>query len=77
MCAFCGGSLIQSTTEYMDKEGNLIIVIKNIPCEKCNQCGEPYFSSSVMQQIECILDCVKIISSEISVTVIDYTNKVA
>ena len=39
-CAFCGGSEITATTEYIEKQGNYIVVIKNVPCLKCEQCGE-------------------------------------
>ncbi len=77
MCTFCSGSIEVSTTEYIEKQGNFIAVIKNIPCEQCNQCGEIYFSDDVVKQIEKILDSIKIIASEITVTVIDYANKVA
>ncbi len=77
MCTFCGGSLEMNTTEYIEKQGNFIVVIKNIPCEQCTQCGETYFSNDVVKHIENILDSIKIIASEITVTVIDYSNKVA
>ncbi len=77
MCVFCAGGLELSTTEYIEKQGNFIVVIENIPCEQCIQCGETYFSDEVVKQIEKILDSIKIIASEITVTVIDYTNKVA
>ncbi len=78
MCITCRGKLKADTTEYIEKQGNFIIVIKNVPCEKCEQCGETYFSDSTVQTIEKILDSIKIIASEITVTVIDYSaNRVA
>lgn len=77
MCIFCGGSLEQGTTEYIEKQGNYIVVIKNIPCEKCKQCGEEYLSDEVMQKLELFLSKIQKISSELTVTVFDYTNKIA
>ena len=77
MCAYCGGVLHEVLTDYVEKIDNYIIVIKNVPCEKCKQCGEEYFSGTVAKRIESILDGIQKISSEITVTVIDYTNKVA
>ena len=77
MCTLCGGTLEKSTTEFIEKQDNYIVVIKNIPCEKCTQCGEAYFSSDVAQKIEYILSKIQRISSELTVTVIDYSNKVA
>lgn len=74
MCVFCKGTLKPDTTEYIEKQGNFIIVIKNVPCERCEQCGEVYFSDFVVQTLERILDGIKIIASEITVTVIDYSS---
>lgn len=77
MCVFCGGALEKSTTEFIEKQDNYIVVIKNIPCEKCTQCGEVYFDTPTAQGIENILTQIQRISSELTVTVIDYENKIA
>ena len=74
ICTFCGGNVKQDKTEYIEKQGNYIVVIKNVPCEKCEQCGEVYFSNDVALMIEKILDTIEYISSELTVTVIDYAN---
>ena len=76
-CSFCGGAEIAATTEYVEKQGNLIVVIKNVPCMKCEQCGEEYFSTEVIKVIERILDMIQNISSELTVTVIDYRSNTA
>ena len=76
-CHFCRGNLEKSTTEFMEKMDNFIVVIENIPCEKCSQCGEAYFTDEVAGKIEQILDSIKMISSSLTVTVIDYTNTAA
>lgn len=77
MCIFCGGTLEKDTTEFIEKQDNYIVVITNIPCDKCTQCGEVYFSDEVAQKIERILLHIQRISSELTVTVIDYENKIA
>ena len=78
MCIACkGGRLEPSTTEYVEKHGNFIIVIENIPCEECTQCGETYFSNEVMQKLEDILYKIDYISSALTVTVIDYAKSAA
>ncbi len=74
MCVFCGGSLKNDVTDYVEKIDNYIVVIKNVPCEKCSQCGEEYFSNKVAKKIEFILNGIQKISSEITVTVIDYVH---
>ena len=34
-CFFCRGNAEQTTTEYIEKIDNFVVVIKNVPCEKC------------------------------------------
>jgi YgiT-type zinc finger domain-containing protein len=77
MCVFCKGELIPSVTDYIEKIGNYVIVIKNVPCEKCEQCGEEYFSTEVAKKIESILNEIQEISTELTVSVIDYEHRVA
>ena len=76
-CHFCKGNLEESTTEFIEKIDNFIVVIENIPCEKCSQCGEAYFSDEVAEKIEKILDGIQQISSSLTITVIDYMHTAA
>lgn len=50
-CHFCKGNLEKSTTEYVEKIGSFIVVIENIPCDKCTQCGEAYFSDETFGKL--------------------------
>lgn len=50
------------------------IIIKNVPCTKCTQCGEEYLNGVTLQKIESILTRLKNMLTEIAV--IDY-NKAA
>jgi len=77
MCIFCGGNLKQSTTEYIEKNKNHIILIKDVPCEECEQCGETYFDDNIFKALENILNGIQYISSEITLTVLDYMKNVA
>ena len=52
-----------------------IIIIKNVPCEECTQCGEKYISDEVMERIETIIQKVRSIAGEVFVT--DYMKKIA
>ena len=49
-CHFCKGNLEESTTEFIEKIDNFIVVIENIPCEKCSQCGEAYFLMKLQEK---------------------------
>ena len=77
MCVFCTGQLKVSTTDYIEKSDNHVILIQDVPCEKCEQCGEAFFSTAAVKVIERILNGIQRISSEISLTVIDFKKNVA
>ncbi len=47
-----------------------VIVIKNVPCEECEQCGEKYYSGEVAERLEKLVNNAKMLMQEISV--IDY-----
>ena len=68
MCMYCGCKAFkQTTTTHVVNYKNCIIVIKNVPCEECEQCGEKYYNDEVASQLEKIVDTAKILIQEISV----------
>jgi len=77
MCIFCKGKLKQEKTDYIEKNKSHVILIRDVPCEKCGQCGETYFDNSTVQVLESILSKIQYISSEITLTVIDYVKSAA
>lgn len=72
MCMYCKcNDLTPSlTTHVVTYKGN-VIVIKNVPCEECEQCGEKYYSDEVAHQLEKLVNIAKQLMQEISV--IDYS----
>ncbi len=46
------------TTHVVSWNGNRIIV-KNVPCEECEQCGEKYLSDEVAIRLEAIVNAAK------------------
>jgi len=73
-CFTCKGNVEKSTTTYMSEYEGCYIIIKNVPCNKCTQCGEEYLNGVTLQNIEKILGKVKNALTEFAV--IDY-NKAA
>ena len=52
-CFTCGSNhMIEATTIYVEKLENGILIAKNVPCKKCSQCGEEFFSMAIMKEIE-------------------------
>jgi YgiT-type zinc finger domain-containing protein len=62
-----------STTTYFANLKNCIIIIKNVPCYKCDQCGEEYFSSSVAEKLDILVDKAEALASELTIMEYDKT----
>ena len=70
VCFTCKGDVKKSTTTYMTEVNSCYIIIKNVPCTKCSQCGEEFLVSSVAEKIDSILDNIEKIASKIFI--LDY-----
>ena len=74
-CLLCkADSVKEDTSTYFAELDDCYVIIENVPCFKCSQCGEVVYSASVIEKIENILATVQKISSKIFI--MDY-NKAA
>lgn len=65
-CMSCkSDNMVDSKTTYFAQLNNCYVIIENVPCKKCDQCGEEFFSVSVMKKIDTILNKIEKISSKI------------
>ena len=72
MCMYCKcKTTIPSFTTHDVNYKNCIIIIKNVPCEECEQCGEKYYSNEVAKQLENLVHMAKQLMQEIAI--IDYS----
>ncbi len=71
MCVYCKCETVQNsvTTHVVNYKG-CIIVIKNVPCEECEQCGEKFYTDEVAEKLEMIVDVAKNLMQEVAV--LDY-----
>ena len=70
-CLVCkSGTMHESLEPYFAKLQSGYVIIENVPCWKCNQCGEILFSASVIEKIEDLLELYKKVSSKIFI--VDY-----
>ena len=65
-CFFCKGEMKPSTTIHTVQLKNCVVVIKNVPCLKCEQCGEVVLSADTVEKIEHILQTVEKAVAEIT-----------
>ena len=72
MCMYCkGNDLTESITIHVVDCNGCLIIIKNVPCEECEQCGAKYYSDETARQLEKLVNTAKSLMQEISV--INYT----
>ena len=69
-CMKCGKNAYKSTTTEAIELGFGVLVIRNIPCYKCDECDEIFYTGDVVKNIEKITECVKQLEQE--VIVLDY-----
>ena len=69
-CMKCGKNAYQSTTTEAVELDFGVLVIRNIPCYKCEECDEIFYTGDVVEKLEKVTDMVKQLMQEI--TVIDY-----
>lgn len=71
-CMACKyGEMIEGTTTYFAQLNNGYVIIENVPCLKCVQCGEEFLSAAVADKIDNILDNIEKIASKIFI--LDYS----
>lgn len=52
-CLACQNDrMIDATTTYFVNLQDCYVIIENVPCKKCTQCGEEVFSRGVMERID-------------------------
>lgn len=72
MCMFCKcSSTRESTTTHVVNYKGCLIIVKNVPCEECEQCGEKYYMDDVAERLEQIVNAAKKLMQELSV--LDYS----
>jgi YgiT-type zinc finger domain-containing protein len=68
----CGLDTFESrNAEAIELENGCLLVIRNIPCYKCKECDDIFYTGDVVEQIEQIIATAKTLAQELMV--VDYT----
>ncbi len=71
-CLSCKyGDMQPDTATYFAQLKSCYVIIENVPCLKCSQCGDVYYTASVAERIEEILENVEKVASKIFI--MDYS----
>lgn len=70
-CILCDGNLKQSTTTYFEELDNCYVIVKNVPCMECEECGEIIYTAEVAVRLDEIIDKIKNLMTEVAI--VNYT----
>jgi len=66
-CFLCKGTIKDSITTHVVRFKTCIIIVKNVPCAECVQCGETFYDNDVALQIENIVNKMKTTFTEVAI----------
>ena len=58
-CIFCKGQTEEKMTKFIVDLGPCVVIVKNVPGQVCQQCGETSYSNEVAKHLEKIVEAVK------------------
>ena len=70
-CILCNGNLKQSTTTYFEELDNCYVIVKNVPCMECEECGEIIYTAEVAVRLDEIIEKIKNLMTEVAI--VNYT----
>jgi YgiT-type zinc finger domain-containing protein len=54
-CPLCGGRTTDGTTTFTADLGFGVVVVRHVPADVCEQCGEEWLNDEVAEQLERIV----------------------
>ena len=64
-CGSCGGAMLEGLTTDVTDLG--VIIIRNVPCFKCTECNDIFYTATVLKRLEEIIEEAKRYIQEIAV----------
>ena len=69
-CFYCKGTSKNNVTSHVVKLKTGVIIIKNVPCTECNQCGAAFYDNDVAMRLEKVVNELKVTAE---LAIINYT----
>ena len=71
MCAFCKGKETKNLLDkYLVTISDTVLIVNNVPCIECVQCGEKFYTDDVSEMLETITNKAREIQAQI--LMVDY-----
>ncbi len=74
-CIICKANLTKGNVNHIICLGDTIIIIKNVPANICDQCGEYYLEIKTALKLESIEEDIK--KSKAEVFIVNYSDMIA
>ncbi|MBQ1506935.1 MAG: type II toxin-antitoxin system MqsA family antitoxin [Ruminococcus sp.] len=71
-CIECGGEYFETTRTHVVDMKKYIIIIRNVPCLECKQCGDSVYNDDVVSRLDEIVKSLRDFMGEIAV--IEYSS---
>lgn len=69
MCFYCKcKELVPAVNTHVTTISNSVIIIKNVPCVECAQCGEKYYTDEIMEELDILVAQAQKMCSDVFVT---------
>lgn len=71
-CFLCKGDMQPDTTTYFTEFESSMVIVKSVPCSKCDQCGEITYNIKVSSELARKVAHIKsTLNSELTITTYD------
>lgn len=70
LCINCGSNVEPAFTTDVTDSGNCLVIVRNVPCNKCPKCGKIIYTLAVKKQLDKFISKSEKLPLEISI--IDY-----
>lgn len=70
-CAECGATAEKGYTTSVTELGSCLVIVRNVPCFKCSECSEVFYTGDVVQRLEEIIEAAKKMMHEVAI--LDYS----
>jgi len=76
ICFMCKGSMQEGISNFTTDMGKCIVIVKNVPSQICNQCGEVSYNDETAKRLEAIVHNLSE-PSRTEIAVVSYTEQAA
>ena len=51
-CSKCGATVEKGVTTSVTDTGECLVIVRSVPCYKCVECGEIFYTGDVVEKLE-------------------------